>query len=326
VNAPTVSIIVPMHNSSATIEKCLESAFSQNFKGFEVIAVDDASSDSTVETAEEFRCSVVRLEKNSGAAAARNAGAKKAEGGILVFIDSDIVLPKGSLARIIGRLEKGFDAVGGIVSGNFEGSGIVSFYKNSHNHYFSKKLPSDSGTISGFFMAVKKSVFLKAKGFNETFREAEDIEFCRRLQAQGAKILFDKTLQVGHIQKYSFFSLLRGDFLKGFYWARLLRGTTLKGIVREKRFTNRPLELLAGIFSALLIVFFKAAFLLSGAAEFVFLAVLSSLLFVFANACFFSFIAGKKPLLLFPVLILRFFDLAAMGFGAMLGVFRALFP
>ncbi|MFH1235068.1 MAG: glycosyltransferase [Candidatus Diapherotrites archaeon] len=326
-NAPKVSIIIPMHNSSATIRKCLESIFLQESGGFEVIAVDDASSDNTAKIAKNFPCLVFSLGKNSGQAKARNFGAAGAKGNILVFIDSDIVLEKNSLKNIVEGIEKkGFDAVGGIVSGNFESRGIVSFYKNAHHHYFLLEIDARARIISGFFMAIKKSVFLGAKGFNESFREAEDIEFSQRLQSLGAKILFDKKIRVNHIQRYSLPPLLRGDFMKGFYWARLLPKTGFSAVLKEKRFTNRPLGLLLGILFSLCFFLSAIALLLLGNQALAFPALLSLFLFVWADAGFFAFVAGRKGFLfLFPVIALRLLDLFAIGLGAMAGFFRGFF-
>lgn len=91
---PRISVVIPAYNRAGTIGYCLDSVCSQTLPPFEVIVVDDCSTDSTVETVNEYgrshpnvRCVV--LERNSGAQAARNRGIREARGEWIAFQDSD---------------------------------------------------------------------------------------------------------------------------------------------------------------------------------------------------------------------------------------------
>ncbi|HKZ45183.1 MAG TPA: glycosyltransferase family A protein, partial [archaeon] len=90
-----ISVIVPAYNSEKTIDSCIKSLLNQSFpkKQYEIIIVDDGSSDKTAEVASKY---CVRLFKrpHKGPAAARNFGAKHARGNILLFTDSDCVPDK----------------------------------------------------------------------------------------------------------------------------------------------------------------------------------------------------------------------------------------
>lgn len=77
-----ISVIIPNYNGSSTIGKCLESAFSSKYDNFEVLAVDDCSTDNSVEIIKSFPCRLIALDKNSGASKARNTGAYKSSGEI----------------------------------------------------------------------------------------------------------------------------------------------------------------------------------------------------------------------------------------------------
>ena len=88
-----ISVIVPCYNSESFIKKCIASLINQNFtKSFEIIIVDDASSDNTVEIIKSFNLNNINLhllKNNSGPAAARNIGLKKASGEYVFFLDAD---------------------------------------------------------------------------------------------------------------------------------------------------------------------------------------------------------------------------------------------
>ena len=91
---PTVSVIIPTYNRAKLLPRAIKSVLNQTFKDFEVIIVDDGSTDNTEEVINEFqkhnkRIKYIRHEKNKGAAAARNTGIKIAQGEYIAFQDSD---------------------------------------------------------------------------------------------------------------------------------------------------------------------------------------------------------------------------------------------
>lgn len=110
-----VSIITPSYNSSKFIEETIKSVLSQNYQDWEMIIVDDCSVDNSYEIAKRFsvvdcRIKVIRLEKNSGVAMARNAGINAANGRYIAFLDSDdLWLPQKLEKQIAFMREK--DAV-----------------------------------------------------------------------------------------------------------------------------------------------------------------------------------------------------------------------
>src|SRR5208283_1297598 len=87
-----ISVIIPNHNGSATIGKCLEAAFASDYVNFEVIVVDDGSRDNSVALIKQFPCRLIELKTNGGAAKARNAGALHSRGEVFFFIDADCLL------------------------------------------------------------------------------------------------------------------------------------------------------------------------------------------------------------------------------------------
>ena len=90
---PTISIIVPVYNTSIYLEQCLNSIHNQSFKDYEVICVDDGSSDNSLHILKKYEKIIknfkVISQKNQGVAVARNTGLANACGDYIVFIDSD---------------------------------------------------------------------------------------------------------------------------------------------------------------------------------------------------------------------------------------------
>ncbi|GAH74960.1 unnamed protein product, partial [marine sediment metagenome] len=91
-NKPTVSVIIPTYNRAYLIGRAIQSVLNQTYQDFEIIVVDDGSTDDTEEIVRSFkdkRIGYVRHEKNKGAAAARNTGIKAAKSEYIAFQDSD---------------------------------------------------------------------------------------------------------------------------------------------------------------------------------------------------------------------------------------------
>jgi glycosyltransferase involved in cell wall biosynthesis len=103
---PFVSVVIPCHNAAPFLAEAVESALAQQGVRVEVIVVDDASTDGSVEVARGFGDRIRRIElaRNAGAGTARNTGAAVAAGDALLFLDADDVLAPGTLAALAGAL------------------------------------------------------------------------------------------------------------------------------------------------------------------------------------------------------------------------------
>jgi teichuronic acid biosynthesis glycosyltransferase TuaG len=105
-----VSIITPSYNSSRFIEECIDSVLSQTHDNWELLIVDDCSSDNSCELIEKYndkRIALIELEKNVGAAEARNIAIRKAKGKYIAFLDADDIWMPTKLEKQIGfMLEK----------------------------------------------------------------------------------------------------------------------------------------------------------------------------------------------------------------------------
>src|SRR5438093_5286126 len=95
-----LSVIVPVHNNPGDLRLCLGALRAAITADCEIIVVDDGSTDDTASVAARMNVPVVALAENSGPAAARNQGARRARGAILFFVDADIVVAPGAVERV----------------------------------------------------------------------------------------------------------------------------------------------------------------------------------------------------------------------------------
>src|SRR5450432_3070501 len=86
---PVVSVIIPCYNQGKYLSKAVESVLEQTYRHFEIIVVDDGSSDNTKEVSESYPEVKYVFQQNQGLAAARNTGIEHCSGSLLVFLDSD---------------------------------------------------------------------------------------------------------------------------------------------------------------------------------------------------------------------------------------------
>lgn len=117
-----ISVIVPVYNSINTLARCLDSVLSQNGAGYELIVVDDGSSDGTSSLCDEYanRDKKVRVfhKENGGVSSARNLGIDSACGEWILFLDSDDQLPDGSLEIYEKYVKKNPESACNLIFGN----------------------------------------------------------------------------------------------------------------------------------------------------------------------------------------------------------------
>lgn len=181
-----VSIIIPTYNEERYLPKLLRSIKKQTFKDYEVIVVDSHSRDKTVQIARKHGAKVffdVPKGRRSHPGHARNYGAKKAKGDILVFIDADVVLSKNVIKKIVEAVDKGYVAGTTKILPLKDGSKLV-YVLYSMSELFSR-LTYRLGLAYWQPMFIKKDVFFKLKGFNEQLQFNEDHDLMRRVRKYG---------------------------------------------------------------------------------------------------------------------------------------------
>ena len=113
-NSPLVSIVTPTYNSADTIARAITSVLSQTFTNYEIIVVDDASTDSTVEIVNRYieegaPIKIHSLESNSGAGVARSSGLQLASGEYVALLDADDFWFERKLEVQVAEMNNGAD-------------------------------------------------------------------------------------------------------------------------------------------------------------------------------------------------------------------------
>lgn len=218
---PDITVVIPNRNGSATVGSCLDAAFASNHESFEVIVVDDCSTDSSVEIIRRFPCRLVQLPRHAGASAARNAGARQARGRILFFTDADCLLNRDTL-RVAGQaLEAAGDkaVVGGTYTREPPEKSFFGSFQSVFINYFETKNLGNRDYVATHAMAIQRDAFLQEKGFPEDFLPIlEDVEFSHRLKKSGWTLRIDPAVTVRHIFNFSLFGSLRNAWRKSRYW------------------------------------------------------------------------------------------------------------
>ncbi len=235
------SVIIPTFNRSASLKKTLFSLARQTIlsKYFEIIVIDDGSTDHTIYVVQEFQKKNKKLtvqyvyQKNVGSAAARNTGIKMAKGEIIFFTDDDCRVPANWIITFSKIFEKNSEVVG--VAGWYipyremlEKNVYHWFIYLSHRFFFGAYLDSFEGTniqlrkekvieenfpiCNGGNIAYKKSILQKVKGFNEALVFGfDDYELSQRIRKEGY-VLYYLPFNVIHDKKLNFRSFLQYVF------------------------------------------------------------------------------------------------------------------
>lgn len=224
---PTITVVVPAFNNPGQLARALAALAASSVR-FEWIVVDDASTDPEArEVMRRSGAELVRLERNSGPAAARTAGVARASGEIVVFIDSDVLVRPTtveSLARVLAT-EPGLDACFGSYDDDPDDRSAVSAYRNLLHHYVHQTGPREATTFWAGCGAVRRRVFVDVGGYDERYRRPsiEDIELGMRLVAAGRRIRLEPSIQVKHMKRWRLAEMVRVDVRsRAIPWTHLL--------------------------------------------------------------------------------------------------------
>ncbi len=224
-----LSIIVPVHNGSSYLDRCLEAIRKSEFPGYECIVVDDGSTDDTRAIAESYGVTLVSLPYGPhGPAYARNAGAQAATQDILFFVDADVLIRPDTLGQIVETFQTDPDlaALFGSYDENPAAPNFVSQYKNLAHHFVHQRGHADAATFWSGCGAIRRAIFNRLGGFDAARYprpSIEDIELGSRLKAAGYRIKLDRSLQVKHLKKWTLGGLIKCDLIyRAVPWTKLL--------------------------------------------------------------------------------------------------------
>lgn len=223
---PQVSVVVSVFNGERNIERCLESLFQVNYENYEIILINDGSTNGTDKAVKRYenRAIYVKNEINLGLAASRNRGIRLAKGEYVAFTDVDCVVDKYWLAELVQCLIKNkAEGAGGAVKMPKD----VSFFARcvgTLGKPSPKLISKNEAEVPGCNAIFKKSLLKQMGGFDETFKESNaDTDFNVRVWTDGRKIYYQPTAIIYHYHRSSLFSFIKWRFTNGIGLYRLAR-------------------------------------------------------------------------------------------------------
>jgi len=216
-----MSVIIPTHNSEATIMRCINSLTSQSYprEKFEIIVVDDGSTDKTITLAKNAGADKIIEIQPCFQGKARNIGVENSKTEYLAFIDSDCEANDGWIKTIIENLSHLKAITGPIENGNPKSLVAWSEYLVEFGQFHKFRRKSQVRWMPGCNLAYTKEVFLKTGGFTEV-PSSEDLIFGESLIDVGFDAFFIPSLGVKHLCRTNLKKVLINSELIGKYTVR----------------------------------------------------------------------------------------------------------
>jgi glycosyltransferase involved in cell wall biosynthesis len=209
INEPLVSVIIPTYNSFTTVEICLESIKQQEYTNIEVIVVDNFSKDRTVNIAEKFGSKIFQISELRSAA--RNYGARKANGAYIIFIDADMQLTSKVIEDcVVKSINDNCDAI--MIPEVRVGIGFWAQCRAVERlTYIGDPLIESARFFS-------RAIFEKINGFDESLEAGEDWDLQARLESVGCRIKQINSVINHHEGRLT----LKKMILKRYYYGKTL--------------------------------------------------------------------------------------------------------
>ncbi len=206
--AKEISVVIPAYNAETTLDRCLGSLKKQTLNPFQIILVDDCSTDRTASIASEAGIEILPMSRRGGPAIARNAGAERALGDIIVFLDADVIIPSDLIEGIIDcfNSDSSIAAVQTLYSPFCPAEDMVSRYQNFYYyHALARTKESFTATFATWCSAILRNTFFEIGGFNTSIPEptVEDEELGYEIVDRGGKIALASDIQVTHLASYT---------------------------------------------------------------------------------------------------------------------------
>lgn len=196
-----ISIIIPLYNKADIVTKTLESVFGQTHQDFEIVIIDDGSTDNSLTVVQSFTDPRIRIitQANSGVSAARNRGIAEAKYNLIAFLDADDLWDIDYL-EVISKLVETYSECDVFASDYriVDTYGKVKMPVNAELAIFSKSLDGQSGVLKNYFdfasqtapplwtsaIVCRKKVIQEVKGFPLRVRMGEDLIVWAKLATQ----------------------------------------------------------------------------------------------------------------------------------------------
>jgi glycosyltransferase involved in cell wall biosynthesis len=295
---PSLSVVVPVRNGGRDFERCLQRLRDSLLTDFELIVVDDGSTDGSAAIAQAAGAIVIHNATPTGPAAARNQGAQAASAPLIFFLDADVAVHRTTLVRAHARFTN--DPTLAALFGSYDDQpaapGVVSQYRNLLHHFVHQtgSFVAEMRPAHTFWTGcgtIRRDVFLEFGGFDPRLypRPAiEDIELGYRLTRAGRRIVLARDVQATHLKRWTLAEMIRTDiFRRGVPWMLLIKRTGTTETDLNVNLAQKACVALTGLTIVALFATALVPYLAFGA-----VAALAAI--VALNHRFFGFLAGRR--------------------------------
>ncbi len=224
-NNPKISIIIPIYNAEKTIIPCINSILNQSYKNYELILVDNNSTDNTKKIIKNFQKKSKKIkylfEKQKGRGPARNTGEKSAKEEIILMTDSDCILPKNWINNIIKPLQnENFDAVQGFqknISNDFWSIQHQIQSEKKYTNIITLEKENIPGMIDTKNFAIKKNTLKKIGYSSRKYISGNDTDLSLKLAKHNCKVKFLKNLKVKHFHSSKLKKIINKQIYRGMW-------------------------------------------------------------------------------------------------------------
>jgi exo-beta-1,3-glucanase (GH17 family) len=205
-NPPRMSVIVCTRNGAATLRTCLESLVALNYPDFEVLVIDDGSTDPTAEIAQSFDRVLYHRQEHAGLSVARNRGMQLATGTVLAYTDDDCIAHPGWLLH----LSHAFSETDAVAAGGpnipppprSRTERLVAAAPGAPAHVLLDDVEAEH--LPGCNLAIRKVALAAIGGFRAEFVAAgDDVDVCWRLREAGGRLIFVPGAMVWHHRRFT---------------------------------------------------------------------------------------------------------------------------
>jgi glycosyltransferase involved in cell wall biosynthesis len=200
---PFVSVVIPVWNSPALLAKCLTAVGAQNYprERFEVLVVDNGSTDETTAVARSFPFVTLLSEPIASSYRARNRGVRSARGEYVAFTDADCIPDCEWLSEAVQMACRHPEA--GVLAGRIDlfradSSGSAACEKYEYAFEFDQAKNVRHGVCVTANWMSRRSILLQLDGFDESVKSGGDWHLCGRIQAVGHPIMYVPEMRVAH--------------------------------------------------------------------------------------------------------------------------------
>lgn len=315
------TVVVPARNAAVTIGECVRALQEQTMDraSYEIIVVDDASTDETTQVAAEAGACVIRQEERKGPAAARNAGIRAAQGELVCFTDADCAPTPQWLEQLQEALAEP-EVVGckGIYATR-QKSPVARFVQIEYEDKYDRLRGQHYiDFIDTYSAAYRRDVLLANNGFDEIFPRpsVEDQELSFRLAMRGYKMVFQPEAVVFHRHAATLPGYFRKKFIIGYWKAQLVRRFPERGV--KDSHTPQVMKVQMGLMALALLAAATTVLTAWGGLA----LALILLAFAITTAPFVAKAWSKDRLVAFISPLLLAVRALALGFGYTWGVLR----